>query len=410
MRKLVLFLLLCAAMVGVRAQMTYRYWLDNNLSTLQTVNGTGEVQFNLDVSGLAREKVHALHVQAVNGEGVLSSPMTHFFYLPAVTSVSTTARYWFDNDESTQQTTNTVNGAIDLDVTGLSAGFHMVHYQTFGQDGKPSSVVTSRFYIEDTNNERLTCSLWFDDDEAHAVTETVNADGINLDVSALSPGTHEIHVALFDEYGVYVGTEVAEFEVPIPTKTITLNSLGKGTYCSESPLNFTNVSGIYAYIVSGFKPSAGNLIVTRVYEVPAGTGLYIVGTPGSTYNIPIESTDFYYSNMMKGVTVATVIPANEDGYTNYVLSGDGHGGVIFKLSNNASSPANRAYVQIPTSTVGAREFLGIEIDDDSTAGLNGVFTFDTKEAEGDYYNLSGQKVQTPQRGLYIKNRKKIIIH
>ena len=196
----------------------------------------------------------------------------------------------------------------------------------------------------------------------------------------------------------------------VSSVSITLNSLGKGTYCSEYPLDFTNVSGIEAYIVSGFKPSAGNLIVTRAYEVPAGTGLYIVGTPGNTYNVPVEPTDFYYSNMMKGVLVPTVIPATEDGYTNYVLSSDGHGGVIFKLSNNASSPANRAYVQIPTSIAGAREYLDIEIDDGSTTGLDGVFTSDTKEAEGDYYNLSGQKVQTPQKGLYIKNGIKIIIH
>ena len=192
--------------------------------------------------------------------------------------------------------------------------------------------------------------------------------------------------------------------------SITLNSLGKGTYCSEYPIDFTSVSGIYAYIVSGFKPSAGNLIVTRVYEVPAGTGLYIVGTPGSTYNIPIEPTDFYYSNMMKGVMVATKIPANEDGYTNYVLGSDGNGGVIFKRANNTSSPANRAYVQIPSSLAGAREVLGMETDDDSTTGLDGVFTSNTKEAEGEYYNLRGQKVQTPQRGLYIKNGKKIFIH
>lgn len=191
--------------------------------------------------------------------------------------------------------------------------------------------------------------------------------------------------------------------------SITINSLGKGTYCSAYPLDFTDVSGIEAYIVSGFKPSAGNLIITRAYEVPAGTGLYIVGTPGNTYNVPVEPTDFYYSNMLKGVLVPTVIHANEDNYTNYVLSSDGHGGVIFKHANDTSSPANRAYVQIPSSIVGAREFLGIETDDDST-GLDGVFTPDTKEAEGDYYNLSGQKVQNPQRGIFIKNGKKILIH
>ena len=190
--------------------------------------------------------------------------------------------------------------------------------------------------------------------------------------------------------------------------SITINSLGKGTYCSAYPLDFTDVSGINAYIISGFNPDNGRLILTRAYEIPAGTGLYVDGTPSTTYSIPIKATAFYYSNMLKGVLSNSTISANEDNYTNYVLSSDGQGGVIFKHANNASLPANRAYVQIPSSIVGAREFLGIETDNDSLTGLDGVFTPDTKEAEGDYYNLRGQKVQTPQRGIYIKNGKKYL--
>ena len=71
--------------------------------------------------------------------------------------------------------------------------------------------------------------------------------------------------------------------------------------------------------------------------------------------------------------------------------------------------ANRAYVQIPSSIAGARSRLGIEIDDNTT-GIEGVLTPDTEESEGDYYNLNGQKVQSPKRGFYIKNGKKIIKH
>ena len=235
---------------------------------------------------------------------------------------------------------------------------------------------------------------------------------ISCDAASTStPGEYDINVsgAEAQNYSMtYVkGTLTIEEATSV---SITVSSLGKGTYCSEYPLDFTNVSGIAAYIISGFKPSAGNLIITRVFEVPAETGLYIVGTPGSTYDIPVAPTDFYYSNMMKGVTVAKTISATEGDYTNYVLGSDGHGGAIFKRANNTQSPANRAYVQIPSSIAGAREVLGMETDDDSITGLDGVFTSDTKEAEGDYYNLSGQKVQTPQRGIYIKNGKKIFIH
>jgi hypothetical protein len=31
------------------------------------------------------------------------------------------------------------------------------------------------------------------------------------------------------------------------------------------------------------------------------------------------------------------------------------------------------------------------------------------EGEGDMYDMQGHKVKTPQRGIYIKNKKKVII-
>lgn len=228
--------------------------------------------------------------------------------------------------------------------------------------------------------------------------------------STSSPGEYDINVS---------GAEAQNYVITYVKGTLTINggtsvsiavnSLGKGTYCSEHPLDFTSVSGIKAYIISGFNPDNGNLIRTRVYEVPAGTGLFIIGTAGTSFDIPVKATDFYYSNMMKGITVATVIPTYEGSYTNYTLGTDGNGGVIFKRSSGTgTSPANRAYVQIPTSIVGARAILGIE--EDGTTDVEGIRTLDTEEAKGDYYNLNGQKVQTPQRGLYIKNGKKIFIH
>ena len=413
MRRLLGLIMLLAIISTARGQTaySYRYWFDNNLATLQTGAANGETTVEVDISGLAKGSVHTLHFQGIDAREMWSPVHTQYFFIAKEADIeTTTARYWFDNDETTVQTAPTIDGLIDLDISHMDIGTHAIHYQTFNAAGEASPVRTQYFYMGELQRPTLSCKIWIDDDENNAQIYPLTDDDIVIDAENWPVGTHDLHVTLFDSKGVWLAESTTTFEVPIPTETITLNALGKGTYCSESPLNFTNVSGIYAYIVSGFKPSAGNLIVTRVYEVPAGTGFYIAGTPGNTYNVPIESTDFYYSNMMKGVLVPTVIPANEDGYTNYVLSSDGHGGVMFKHANNASLQANRAYVQVPSSTAGAREFLGIETDDDSITGLDGVITPNTQEAEGDYYNLSGQKVQTPQKGIYIKNGKKIIIY
>ena len=438
MRRIYLLLLFCILITGARGQTTYRYWLDNNESTQQAISGTGELQFNIDVSGLARERVHTLHVQAFSGDGVCSSPLTHFFYLPAETSVSITARYWFDNNEATQQTitkigeqlfsidvsglarerihtlhvqafsgdgvcssplthffylpaetsvsttarywfdnneatqqfTKTVSGIIDLEVTKLSAGLHTVHYQSFGQDGKPSSVVTNRFYIEDTNNERLTCSIWFDDDEEHAVTKAVVADGINLDVSSLSIGVHEIHVALFDEYGVYVGTESAEIEIPIPTETITIGADGEGTYCSEFDLDFSEVIGLKAYIASGFIRQTGTVILMRVTDVPAFEGLVVKGEPG-TYKVPHAESSAYYANMLKGNIEATMINSIEDEYTNYYLTNNINGLGFYKVDDAIAMEAHSAYMQLPTVFVNEARSLRLVFTEEEQDVLRG---------------------------------------
>lgn len=403
MRRIYIMLLLCILITGARGQTIYRYWLDNNETTQQTVSGTGEQQFSINVSSLAREHLHALHVQAYKAEEGWSTPLTHFFFIPAAeASVSTTARYWFDNDETTEQGTNTVDGVIDIDVTGLSAGLHAVHYQTFGQDGKPSSVLTDRFYIEDTNNERLTCKLWFDDEESVAVVRTVTADGIELDASSLDVGDHTLYIALFDEYGVYVGTETADFNIPVPTETITLAKAAGGTFCTSMDLDFSGIQGLKAYIACGFNPDEGVVWVMRVDYVPADEGIFIKGTPG-TYEVPYRSTGFRYNNMLVGSHVKRTLPVSEDGYYNYVLK-DG----LFCPSNGAASVgANKAYLRIPTQWIANQaRSLTIELTEEPT-GI--AIIRNDHEGTARYYNMKGQRIEHPQKGLYILNGKKVII-
>jgi hypothetical protein len=113
---------------------------------------------------------------------------------------------------------------------------------------------------------------------------------------------------------------------------------------------------------------------------------------------------------MKGITVASNVPTTENGYTNYILVADGNGGVWFAKSDGTGQlSANRAYVQIPSELALGRSFIGI-IDEEEATGIDDVQTFDTWKSGGDYYNLNGQKTQSPTKGIYIKNGKKIIIH
>ena len=203
-------------------------------------------------------------------------------------------------------------------------------------------------------------------------------------------------------------TVVATFSYAGATATVTISSVGQGTYCYNQDLDFTDVDGIKAYVASGFNPNNGNILLMRVKEVPAGTGLLVKGDAG-TYTIPVKDTQFYYLNMFKPVFTATTVATEEDGYTNYVLA-NGSEGLKFYKSNGASLAANRAYLQIPTSILGnhsnARS-IGYTFDDEE--GITGIDSINEDTDEGTFYNMNGQRVTAPRKGVYVRNGKKMFI-
>jgi len=187
------------------------------------------------------------------------------------------------------------------------------------------------------------------------------------------------------------------------TATLTVGSEGMATFCYDDALDFSEVAGIRAYVASGFKSSDGRLLLMHVSEVPAGTGLVIKGTPG-TYTIPVKPTDFYYLNLLKPAFEAITVPAETDGYANYVLA-NGADGLLFYRSDNATLAANRAYLQLPATAAAARRHIHWEEAGEATA----ISSVRGSEKQAVYYNLQGQRVAHPSKGLYIKDGKKVFI-
>lgn len=206
--------------------------------------------------------------------------------------------------------------------------------------------------------------------------------------------------------------------------TFTLPALGEGTYCSEFDLDFSNVRGIKAYVASGFNPSTNQLVLTRVDEAPAGTGLLIKGTSGE-YSIPTTNSNFLFANMLKGVVKDTYISAGgwDDGwngnanYTNYFFGSDGQ----FYRTNGEELSAYSAYLQIPTMYVDSSSLAKIGlifVDDEEevggiTTGVGFIWAGEKRTVTTDdaIYNLQGQKVteKSLKPGIYIKNGKKFMV-
>jgi hypothetical protein len=140
----------------------------------------------------------------------------------------------------------------------------------------------------------------------------------------------------------------------------TLGASGITTFCSEYDLDFSEVSGIRAFVASGYNAETQKLILTEVTEVQRGTGLIIMGTPG-TYQIPVKLTSLCYQNFLQAVGEDTQVYYSSwlNGYNsyNYLLRTDAP---YFNRANNTSIPAYQAYLSLPCYMTSNAEAISLE--------------------------------------------------
>ena len=182
-----------------------------------------------------------------------------------------------------------------------------------------------------------------------------------------------------------------------PAKTYT-------TLTSAKALDFTG-KDLTAYIVKDTDASDG-ITLTKVNKVPAGTGLIIKATtPGAAVNVPIltGAPDDVTGNKMEGSASATTAIADNGGY---ILSNG-----KFHPASAGDLPAGKAYLKI-TVTSPAPEIIiedGNNNGDDITTGIDTIEHSTLNIEHSEVYNLNGQRVSQPTKGLYIVNGKKVIV-
>ena len=190
---------------------------------------------------------------------------------------------------------------------------------------------------------------------------------------------------------------------------IKITSAGQTTWCSAYDLDFTDVEGLKAYTAEGYDRETGVIWLMRVKKVPAGEGILLIGDEGE-YHVPHKATTCYYGNFMVGTLSAKTINETEGEYTNFYLSNGAYGVGFYKVDGSIEIKANRAYLPLLKNTVSStRGFIGIDFDDDAE-GTTGISEAQQRVGEQDvYYNLQGQRVDNPSKGLYIRNGKKVVI-
>ena len=206
-----------------------------------------------------------------------------------------------------------------------------------------------------------------------------------------------------DTYEQTLATKYASFDHDFPVSFVAKNGhealeayVGPSTYRVTQP---TKVQKILKMI--------------KVTSTAANEGVLLKGEVGRTYTYQIAETDpgLYTGNRVIGVREdTTLVQTESDGKSNWVLQSD----YKLHLVSNGTIKSGRAYVHETNdgdTNFGAKGiYLSFALDEEkNTTGIDKVENKKDDE-ENVYYTLSGVRVINPtEKGVYIKNGKKVII-
>lgn len=175
------------------------------------------------------------------------------------------------------------------------------------------------------------------------------------------------------------------------------------TYSSPYALNFAKATGVQAYVA---KSSDGSVVTMEKVDgaVPANTGLLLQKMDGEVSIPVVAEGDAPAANLLKPGTGAAV--KSEGATMRYVLAGTGEATSFYCLAEaNAAVviPEGKAYLEV----VGAPARLAIAFEDSETTGIATVENANVLNEN--FYNLNGQRIVAPQKGVYIVNGKKVVL-
>ena len=180
---------------------------------------------------------------------------------------------------------------------------------------------------------------------------------------------------------------------------ITMGSDGYMTYCNQdAALSFGTLE---AFVVSAVGDN--NVTLTPITKAPAGCAVVLKGAAGS-YDLTKEETPDEVATNRLRVSSGTI--TSNASYDVYALAKKNDIVGFYKVQAGVQVPAGKCYISVNKSS-SAPEFFGL-VGDGNTTGMNDVRS-KMEEGRGEFYNLNGQRVAQPTKGLYIVNGKKVVI-
>ena len=211
-----------------------------------------------------------------------------------------------------------------------------------------------------------------------------------------------------------------------PDATMTIDDAPASGYWATLYTGVTRTipEGVTAYYIQDgtANDAYAKLVKLKGTVLPAGNGYLLncatASTPLSFVYTETAATDVVTGNLLKGGAVETT--DNESGYLYYILGRTGTSpdytyGFYWQSSAESGvtdgtkvvSAANKAYLKVPHTTGGAKS-MALTFGDGTTGISN---TAASAQENGAWYTLQGVRLtaEPTQSGLYIHNKKKVII-
>ena len=196
--------------------------------------------------------------------------------------------------------------------------------------------------------------------------------------------------------------QIYRLKSDVETVTITIGEYGYASYCGDKNLDFS-ATELKAYAVT--QVENGVMILTEFEDgYKAGEGAVLKGDEGE-YQVPVATTATAVAgNMLIGNNSDAAITVEADGITyRFGYSPAAQKVGFMKATSNFTVAPGKAYLKI-NSTNNAPAFLSF---DGTATGIDAA-NVSTTAADGQRYNLNGQRVNSNYRGVVIVDGKKLI--
>ena len=279
------------------------------------------------------------------------------------------AGYYFD-------TSNLLLGKTGATLTLPSFGFKVRKILVYGTENSSASVTFNVFDGEDAASTQVTSSK---------VTQTFDIDAGHQDVGTVYTikvtNNNNMRISKIEVFGN--GCEAG-----------VVTAAGWATYVTNCDMEFVDGD---AFVVSEVTSTKATL--ESVTKVRANTAVLLKDAGAKTATV-LDVTPAAVTNLLE-ISDGTV------GSGVYVLAKPESMSAGFYKWTGGSLSSGRVYLPAPAS---APDYLSFDFGDGNATSVSEELRVKSEEfATAPVYNLAGQRVANPTKGLYIVNGKKVII-